>query len=75
MSQKSYDGTSTLYLIATPIGNMDDITYRALETLKKVEVIFSEDTRITNQLLKHFDIKKKLISNHQYNEEENKAAG
>lgn len=72
MSQKSYDGTSTLYLIATPIGNMDDITYRALETLKKVEVIFSEDTRITNQLLKHFDIKKKLISNHQYNEEENK---
>ena len=61
MSQKSYDGTSTLYLIATPIGNMDDITYRALETLKKVEVIFSEDTRITNQLLKHFDIKKKLI--------------
>ena len=72
MSQKSYDGTSTLYLIATPIRNMDDITYRALETLKKVEVIFSEDTRITNQLLKHFDIKKKLISNHQYNEEENK---
>lgn len=72
MSQKSYDGTSTLYLIATPIGNMDDITYRALETLKKVDVIFSEDTRITNQLLKHFDIKKKLISNHQYNEEENK---
>lgn len=72
MSQKSYDGTSTLYLIATPIGNMDDITYRALETLKKVEVIFSEDTRITNQLLKYFDIKKKLISNHQYNEEENK---
>ena len=72
MSQKSYDGTSTLYLIATPIGNMDDITYRALETLKKVEVIFSEDTRITNQLLKHFGIKKKLISNHQYNEEENK---
>lgn len=72
MSQKSYDGTSTLYLIATPIGNMDDITYRALETLKRVEVIFSEDTRITNQLLKHFDIKKKLISNHQYNEEENK---
>ena len=62
MSQKSYDGTATLYLIATPIGNMEDITYRALETLKKVEVVFSEDTRITNQLLQHFDIKKKLIN-------------
>ncbi len=72
MSQKSYDGTATLYLIPTPIGNMEDITMRSLEILKKVEVIFSEDTRITLQLLKHFNIKKKLIANHQYNEEENK---
>lgn len=72
MSQKSYDGKPSLYLIATPIGNMEDITYRAIETMKNVEVIFSEDTRITNQLLKHFNIQKKLIASHQYNEIENK---
>ena len=71
MIQKSFDGKATLYLIATPIGNMDDITYRAVEILKKVRVIFSEDTRITNQLLKKFNIKNKLISSHQYNEKEN----
>lgn len=72
MTQKSYDGKNNLYLIATPIGNMDDITYRAVDVLKKVEVIFSEDTRVTQQLLRHFDIHKKLISSHQYNEIENK---
>lgn len=71
MSQKSYDKLPVLYLIATPIGNMDDITFRAIEVLKSVKVIFSEDTRITNQLLKHYNIKNKLISSHQYNEKEN----
>ena len=71
MSQKSYDKSPVLYLIATPIGNMDDITFRAIEVLKSVKVIFSEDTRITNQLLKHYNIKNKLISSHQYNEKEN----
>ena len=71
MSQKSYNNTATLYLVATPIGNMDDITFRAIETLKNVEAIFSEDTRITSQLLKRHDINKKLIANHQYNEIEN----
>lgn len=71
MSQKSYNNTSTLYLIPTPIGNLEDMTYRAVSILKDVEVIFSEDTRVTSLLLKHFDIKKKLISSHSYNESNN----
>ena len=71
MSQKSYNNTPTLYLIPTPIGNMDDITLRAVNTLKEVEVIFSEDTRVTGILLKHLDIKKKLIASHEHNETKN----
>ncbi len=71
MSQKSYDGKATLYLIPTPIGNMDDITLRAIKILNEVEVIFSEDTRVTSLLLNHLNIKKKLISSHKYNEAEN----
>lgn len=71
MSQKSYNNRPTLYLIATPIGNMEDITYRAINVLNKVSVIFSEDTRVTNQLLSYYNIKNKLISSHQYNEKEN----
>ena len=74
MSQKSYiNGKSTLYLIPTPIGNMEDITYRALNILKEVEVVFSEDTRVTRQLLNYFNINKKLISSHNYNEEKNES--
>ena len=72
MSQKSYDNSPTLYLIPTPIGNMEDITMRALNTLKLVDVVFCEDTRVTGQLLKYFDISKKLISSHEYNEAKNK---
>ena len=72
MSQKSYDGTPTLYLIPTPIGNMDDITLRSVEILKQVEVIFSEDTRVTRNLLNYLNIKKRLISSHKYNEDGNK---
>ena len=71
MSQKSYNNTPTLYLIPTPIGNMDDMTFRGVKTLEKVEVVFSEDTRVTAQLLKYFNIQKRLISSHNYNESEN----
>lgn len=71
MSQKSYDGSPTVYLIPTPIGNMEDITLRALHTLEMVDVIFSEDTRVTSILLNHYQIHKKLISSHQYNEAKN----
>lgn len=72
MSQKSYDGSPILYLVPTPIGNMDDITLRAIKVLNEVEVIFSEDTRVTGLLLKHLNIKKKLIANHNFNEDTNK---
>lgn len=70
MRQKSYDNTPTVYVIPTPIGNMDDITFRALNILKEVDIVFCEDTRVTAQLLNHFNIHKKLISNHKYNEYE-----
>ncbi len=72
MSQKSYiNNKSTVFLIPTPIGNMEDITIRAVNALKEVEVIFSEDTRVTKQLLNYLEISKKLISSHNFNESKN----
>lgn len=69
MSQKSYNNTKALYLIPTPIGNMEDITLRSINILKEVDVVFSEDTRETMKLLNYLNINKKLISCHKFNED------
>ena len=60
----------TLYLCATPIGNLDDITFRVLETLKQVDLIAAEDTRHSIKLLNHFDIHTPMTSYHEYNKVE-----
>lgn len=73
MNQNSYDGKASLYLIPTPIGNLDDITMRSLKTLEMVDFILCEDTRETLKLLKYYNINKKLVSCHEYNEEKIKS--
>jgi 16S rRNA (cytidine1402-2'-O)-methyltransferase len=60
-----------LYIIATPIGNLGDITFRAIEILKKSDFILCEDTRISRKLMDKFEVKSKLLSNHKFNEKKN----
>ena len=62
---------SGLYIVSTPIGNLSDITLRALEVLKKSDYILCEDTRISKNLLERYEIKSKLIANHKFNEKKN----
>jgi 16S rRNA (cytidine1402-2'-O)-methyltransferase len=57
---------STLYIVATPIGNLQDVTFRAIETLKRVDLILCEDTRVTQKLLSHYEIKTPTLSYHQH---------
>lgn len=73
MSQKSYNDSASLYLIPTPIGNLEDITIRSLNTLKTVDIILCEDTRETGKLLNAYDIKKKLVACHEFNQDKIKS--
>ena len=62
---------SGLYIVSTPIGNLEDITFRAVEILRKSDFILCEDTRVSKNLLSRYEIKSKLISNHKFNEKQN----
>jgi 16S rRNA (cytidine1402-2'-O)-methyltransferase len=68
-AQQSYEETDrgTLYLVPTPIGNLEDMTFRAIQTLKEVDLIACEDTRVTQKLLNHFEIDTEKVSYHEHN--------
>jgi len=68
---KDKDNENGLYLVSTPIGNLKDITLRAIETLKKSSYILCEDTRVSKNLLDRYEIKSQMISNHKFNESKN----
>ena len=57
-----------LFLVPTPIGNLEDMTFRGIRILKEVDLILAEDTRTSSKLLNHYEIKKKLVSHHKFNE-------
>ncbi len=66
--QKSFNNDkATLFLVATPIGNLSEVTYRTIETLNSVDFIAAEDTRVTTKLLNHYNISTKLLSHHEHN--------
>ena len=71
MSENSKDIKKGLYIVPTPIGNLADITLRALEILKNSNYILCEDTRISKKLLEKYKINSKMISNHKFNEKKN----
>ena len=68
---KIKDNENGLYIVSTPIGNLKDITIRAVEILKQSDFILCEDTRISTNLLNKYEIKSKLISNHKFNKKKN----
>ncbi|MBR6557963.1 MAG: 16S rRNA (cytidine(1402)-2'-O)-methyltransferase [Clostridia bacterium] len=70
MEEKNFVSGSTLYLVATPIGNMYDISLRAMDVLRKVDFIAAEDTRVTMKLLQRLEIKKELVSYYEHNKKE-----
>ena len=69
--KKTRENVKGLYIVATPIGNLGDISHRALEILRKSDLILCEDTRVSKKLFLSFNISAKLMSNHKFNEKKN----